>query len=120
MFNCKEAWRCASRSRSKRGKNDECDIVGSTEKAAALGDHRWRYLLDHHHATIRGCEIKPTGDGMLATFDGPAREAISLRGQSDGRRRCGIGGRRRIVGTHLHRLPGIPDDSAVRRGGPDR
>ena len=56
------------------------DIVGSTEKAAALGDRRWRDLLDNHHATIRrnltrfrGREIKTTGDGVLATFDGPAR-----------------------------------------------
>jgi class 3 adenylate cyclase len=56
------------------------DIVGSTEKAAALGDSRWRKLLDDHHATIRrnlsrfrGREIKTTGDGVLATFDGPAR-----------------------------------------------
>ena len=56
------------------------DIVGSTEKAAALGDQRWRDLLDHHHATIRrnltrfrGREVKTTGDGFLATFDGPAR-----------------------------------------------
>jgi class 3 adenylate cyclase len=56
------------------------DIVGSTEKAAALGDRRWRDLLDTHHTTIRrnlarfrGHEIKTTGDGFLATFDGPAR-----------------------------------------------
>jgi pimeloyl-ACP methyl ester carboxylesterase len=56
------------------------DIVGSTEKAAALGDQRWRDLLEHHHATIRrnlarfrGREVKTTGDGFLATFDGPAR-----------------------------------------------
>jgi class 3 adenylate cyclase len=56
------------------------DIVGSTEKAAALGDQRWRGLLDNHHATIRrnlarfrGREVKTTGDGVLATFDGPAR-----------------------------------------------
>ena len=56
------------------------DIVGSTEKAAELGDSRWRSLLDNHHAVItrnlsrfRGHEIKSTGDGILATFDGPAR-----------------------------------------------
>jgi pimeloyl-ACP methyl ester carboxylesterase len=56
------------------------DIVGSTEKAVALGDNRWRDLLDSHHATIRrnlkrfrGNEVKSTGDGILATFDGPAR-----------------------------------------------
>jgi hypothetical protein len=48
------------------------DIVGSTEKAAALGDRRWRELLDGHHATIRrslerfrGREVKATGDGIL-------------------------------------------------------
>ncbi len=56
------------------------DIIGSTEKAAALGDRCWRDLLNNHHATIqrnlarfRGHEVKTTGDGILATFDGPAR-----------------------------------------------
>jgi pimeloyl-ACP methyl ester carboxylesterase len=56
------------------------DIVGSTEKTAALGDRRWHDVLDKHHATIRsnlarfrGREVKTTGDGILATFDGPAR-----------------------------------------------
>ena len=56
------------------------DIVGSTEKAVALGDNRWHDLLDSHHAVIRrnltrfrGNEVKSTGDGILATFDGPAR-----------------------------------------------
>src|SRR5947209_7836633 len=56
------------------------DIVGSTEKPASLGDRRWRALLDEHHAVIRrniarfrGREVKTTGDGFLATFDGPAR-----------------------------------------------
>ena len=56
------------------------DIVGSTERAAALGDARWRELLDAHHGTIRaelerfrGREIDTAGDGFLATFDGPAR-----------------------------------------------
>jgi class 3 adenylate cyclase len=54
------------------------DIVGSSEKAAALGDQHWRDLLGSHHATIRrnlarfrGHEVKTTGDGFLATFDGP-------------------------------------------------
>jgi pimeloyl-ACP methyl ester carboxylesterase len=56
------------------------DIVGSTERAAALGDRRWRDLLDEHHAVtrrelerFRGREVHSTGDGFLATFDGPAR-----------------------------------------------
>jgi pimeloyl-ACP methyl ester carboxylesterase len=56
------------------------DIVGSTEKAAALGDRRWRDLLEGHHDLVRrelgrfrGREIDTSGDGFLATFDGPAR-----------------------------------------------
>jgi pimeloyl-ACP methyl ester carboxylesterase/class 3 adenylate cyclase len=56
------------------------DIVHSTQRAAELGDQRWRDLLDAHHtcvraelAVYRGREIKTTGDGFHATFDGPAR-----------------------------------------------
>jgi class 3 adenylate cyclase/DNA-binding CsgD family transcriptional regulator len=56
------------------------DIVGSTAHIAHLGDRRWRYLLDRHDVAtrrqlvrFRGREIKTTGDGVLATFDGPAR-----------------------------------------------
>ena len=56
------------------------DIVGSTERAAVIGDAKWRELLDAHHAVIRGelersrgKEIDTAGDGFLATFDGPAR-----------------------------------------------
>lgn len=56
------------------------DIIGSTARAAELGDQRWRHLLDSHDAVVRaelsrfrGVEIKATGDGTLATFDGPAR-----------------------------------------------
>lgn len=56
------------------------DIVGSTEQAAALGDQRWRELLDLHDAAAKrqidqhgGRLVKSIGDGLLATFDGPAR-----------------------------------------------
>jgi class 3 adenylate cyclase len=56
------------------------DIVGSTAKAAELGDARWRELLELHHAAIRrqlsrhrGTEVETAGDGFLASFDGPAR-----------------------------------------------
>jgi class 3 adenylate cyclase len=56
------------------------DIVGSTERAASLGDQAWRSLLDAHDRTVReqlrrfrGKEITTTGDGFLASFDGPAR-----------------------------------------------
>lgn len=56
------------------------DIVSSTETAVSLGDQRWKEILDFHDAACRrhlvrftGREIKTTGDGMLAAFDGPAR-----------------------------------------------
>jgi pimeloyl-ACP methyl ester carboxylesterase len=56
------------------------DIVDSTRRAAELGDRRWRELLERHdeitHAEItrfQGRAIKHTGDGFLATFDGPTR-----------------------------------------------
>jgi pimeloyl-ACP methyl ester carboxylesterase len=56
------------------------DIVDSTARAAALGDRRWRALLDAHDALVgreveraRGELVKTTGDGVLAAFDGPAR-----------------------------------------------
>ncbi len=65
------------------------DIVGSTDRAASIGDMQWRDLLDRHDATVRsnlmrfnGREIDTAGDGFFATFDGPARAlrcACSIR-----------------------------------------
>jgi len=56
------------------------DIVGSSERAATLGDRAWRDLLTQHHAAVRrelarfrGQERDTAGDGFFATFDGPAR-----------------------------------------------
>jgi class 3 adenylate cyclase len=56
------------------------DLVGSTSRAAELGDRRWRELLDHHDAVARaeiegnrGRLWKTIGDGVLATFDAPGR-----------------------------------------------
>ena len=56
------------------------DIVDSTARAAALGDRAWRQVLDRHDtissSTVSECDgrmVKGTGDGMLATFDAPAR-----------------------------------------------
>jgi pimeloyl-ACP methyl ester carboxylesterase/class 3 adenylate cyclase len=56
------------------------DIVGSTERAATLGDARWRELLEQHHALVRrqlvrhrGNEVDTAGDGFFASFDGPER-----------------------------------------------
>ena len=56
------------------------DIVGSTERAAELGDRRWRETLERHDAMIRRCldlyrgrELDTAGDGFFASFDGPVR-----------------------------------------------
>lgn len=56
------------------------DIVQSTDRVAELGDHKWRELLNRHDALVereikrfRGHLVDKTGDGILATFDGPAR-----------------------------------------------
>jgi class 3 adenylate cyclase len=80
------------------------DIVGSTERAVSLGDRRWRTLLQSHDQAARGIIkehggrlIKLTGDGVLATFDGPGRAirgAFALRDALD---LLGIGVR---VGLH--------------------
>ena len=60
------------------------DIVGSTERAAALGDTCWRELLEAFFASVRevlqlyrGREISSAGDGFLAAFDGPARRSAA-------------------------------------------
>ena len=59
------------------------DIVGSSEKAASLGDRAWRELLERHHelvrrhlARFRGVEVDTAGDGFFASFDGPARAIL--------------------------------------------
>ncbi|HXH97172.1 MAG TPA: adenylate/guanylate cyclase domain-containing protein, partial [Gaiellaceae bacterium] len=56
------------------------DIVGSSERAASLGDRAWHELLNRHHDLVRGQlsrfrgrEVNTTGDGFVASFDGPAR-----------------------------------------------
>jgi len=68
------------------------DIVGSTELAADLGDRRWRELLEQHNSLVRreldrfrGRELNTSGDGFLATFDGPG-SCRRLRSLDPGRR----------------------------------
>ncbi len=72
------------------------DLVGSTQRASALGDRAWREILGEHHAIVRreiarfrGEERDTAGDGFFATFDGPARamragEAILERVEAAG------------------------------------
>ena len=79
------------------------DIVGSTERATALGDRRWRELLRAHHAVVRdeirrhlGHEIATAGDGFLAVFDSPSNALLCAAAIRDGVRpldlsvRCGV------------------------------
>ena len=73
------------------------DIVSSTERAAALGDHEWTRTLDRHDALIareverhRGRKINTTGDGILATFDGPARAVRCAQAIREAVRSLGI------------------------------
>src|SRR5256885_9030990 len=73
------------------------DLVGSTERAVALGDRAWRDLLERHHTVVRqeieryrGREIDSSGDGFLATFDGPARAIRCAKGIRDAVRSLGI------------------------------
>ena len=80
------------------------DIVGSTETAAAVGDEAWRRLLDRHDETVRrylqryrGREIKSTGDGFLAVFDGPARAVRCAQAIADAVVAIGVHVR---AGTH--------------------
>ena len=73
------------------------DIVGSTEKAAELGDRAWRTLVELHHAHVRalleryrGVEVDTAGDGFFATFDGPARAIRCARAIVEAVRALGI------------------------------
>jgi class 3 adenylate cyclase len=73
------------------------DIVGSTERAAELGDRAWRELLERHHAVVRreltrfrGEERDTAGDGFFATFDGPARAIRCAQALVDGVRDLGL------------------------------
>jgi class 3 adenylate cyclase len=90
------------------------DIVSSTERAAEIGDRQWRDLLDRHDALIRrelaghgGREIKTTGDGFLALFDGPARAIRCATAIRDGLRGEGIDVR---IGLHAGEVELRGDD----------
>jgi len=88
------------------------DIVGSTERAAALGDKAWRDVLERHHASVRGelthfrgHEVTTTGDGFLATFDGPARAV-----------RCAVAIRDRLHDSGLEVRAGVHTGECERMG----
>jgi class 3 adenylate cyclase/pimeloyl-ACP methyl ester carboxylesterase len=73
------------------------DIVGSTELAAEMGDSAWHTLLEQHNEVtreqldaFRGHEVASTGDGFLATFDGPARGVRCARAIASSVQRFGV------------------------------
>ena len=90
------------------------DIVDSTRSAAELGDRRWREVLEGHQRIVRdalarfgGREVKSTGDGFLATFDGPARAVHCAQAVIDGSAGEGVGVR---AGLHAGECEVMGDD----------
>ena len=90
------------------------DIVGSTERAAQLGDRDWRRLVERHDGLVRraidryrGRPIKTLGDGFLATFDGPARGIRCARALTEQVRELGIEIR---AGLHTGELEAMDGD----------
>ena len=89
------------------------DIVGSTERAVALGDRSWRELLERHHESVRselqrfrGIEIDTAGDGFMASFDGPARAIRCARAIEDATALLGLDVR---AGVHTGECERIGD-----------
>jgi class 3 adenylate cyclase len=90
------------------------DIVDSTKRAAQLGDKQWRQLLEAHDSlaaseveSVGGRLVKFTGDGLMATFDGPARAVQCIRTLSE---RLGEFGLPIRAGVHTGEVEVIGDD----------
>jgi len=90
------------------------DIVGSTERAAELGDARWREVLETYQAAVerqltrfRGHQVKTLGDGCLATFDGPARAIRCGHAITEVARASGLEVR---IGVHTGEVELMGDD----------
>lgn len=90
------------------------DIVGSTARAAELGDARWRDVMSEHFIgaraeleRYRGREVKTTGDGLLATFDSPGQ---ALRCASAIQARTNREGLRIRAGVHIGEVELVDDD----------
>ena len=92
------------------------DIVSSTERAAELGDRKWRGLLDAHDSAVRrqldrfrGREVNTAGDGFVATFDGPGRAIECACAIRDAVRALGLEVR---IGLHTGEIEVRGDDIA--------
>ena len=100
------------------------DIVGSSARAAELGDRAWRELLERHHALVRreltryrGEEKDTAGDGFFATFDGPARAIRCAEAIVDGVGELGLEIR---AGVHIGRVRAARGQGRRARGGDRR
>jgi len=99
------------------------DIIGSTAKAAELGDHAWSGLLGRHHATVRtllaryrGHEVDTAGDGFFATFDGPARAVRCATAIAEAVRPLGIEVRAGVHTGEVETIDGKVSGMAVNVG----
>ncbi|MGH7477645.1 MAG: tetratricopeptide repeat protein [Longimicrobiales bacterium] len=92
------------------------DIVGSTARAAELGDQAWRDLLRRHDVAIRAClrrylgrELNAAGDGFVARFDDPVRALLCAAELRDSVQRLGLSVR---CGVHLGQIEGAGSDTS--------
>lgn len=92
------------------------DIVGSTGRAAKMGDSHWRELLEVHNTVLRtqldrfrGTEVNTAGDGFLATFDGPAR---AIQCAQEIQRQVQSLGLEVTAGVHTGEIERVGDDVA--------
>jgi class 3 adenylate cyclase len=92
------------------------DIVGSTARAVAVGDGRWRRILERHDQTTRamiagftGTYVKSLGDGLLATFDRPDRAVACARELRDALAELDLSVR---IGLHAGEVELLGDDIA--------
>ena len=90
------------------------DIVGSTQRLAEMGDAKWMAVLGEHNAIVRraltsfrGHEVKTTGDGFLATFDGPTRAVLCAKAIREQLARIGVEVR---IGLHTGECERIGND----------
>jgi class 3 adenylate cyclase len=99
------------------------DLVGSTERAAELGDSRWRELLGQQLTLVRrelqryrGTEVDTAGDGVFARFDGPARAIACAREVIEGTRTLGLDLRAGIHTGECELVDGKPAGLSVHVG----
>lgn len=99
------------------------DVVGSTQVAAEIGDHRWRELLERHHRLLReqlerfgGLEVHTAGDGFLSTFDSPRHAIGCAKAAAEAIRAIGLEIRAGVHTGEVERSDGDVQGLAVHIG----